>query len=68
MSPDLAYYMAQVEFDLGNKEIAKQLVDSLLKNKDRHFSMKKEAQALQAKMPAKEAKETKDAPPKDPAK
>ena len=60
MSPDLAYYMAQVQYDLNKKDIAKHLVDSVLKG-DRHFSMKKEAKELQAKLnkelPAKDAAE-----------
>jgi tetratricopeptide (TPR) repeat protein len=49
LSPDTAYYIAQVQADLGNKADAKTLVKAALQS-SRPFSMRPEAQALSDKL------------------
>jgi hypothetical protein len=50
LTPDTAYYMAQVQYDGGHKEIAKNLLEAALKTLS--FSMRPEAQALLDKIKA----------------
>lgn len=49
ISSDTAYYLAQVSFDRGRKDDAKQLLQAALKN-ERPFSKRQEAEALLKKL------------------
>jgi tetratricopeptide (TPR) repeat protein len=66
LSPDAAYYLAQVGYDRGNKrdkEVAKTLLEAALKSPS--FSMRPEAQTLldkiKAEPPAKDKEKSQDA-------
>jgi len=56
LSPDTAYYLAQVSYDGGNKELARNLLEAAVKTVS--FSMRPEAQRLADKIKA-------EPPPKD---
>jgi Tfp pilus assembly protein PilF len=56
LAPDTAYYMAQIAYDLGKKDNAKQLVNAILRS-DRTFSMRPEAQQLKTKIDKEESSE-----------
>ena len=56
LTPDTAYYMAQIAYDGGKKDDAKQLVTLILKS-DRPFSMRPNAEELKSKIDTAEAKE-----------
>jgi tetratricopeptide (TPR) repeat protein len=56
LTPDTAYFLAQVSYDGGNKDLAKNLLEASLKTVS--FSMRPEAQALLDKIKA-------EPPPKD---
>jgi tetratricopeptide (TPR) repeat protein len=63
LSPDTAYYLAQVSYDRGSKELAKNLLEAALKTHS--FSMHQEAQTLadkiKAEPPPKDKEKSKDA-------
>jgi Flp pilus assembly protein TadD len=58
LSPDTAYYLAQVAYDNGNMDLAKGLLDAALKTVS--FSMRPEAQALSDKIKALPAPKEKE--------
>lgn len=53
LRPDTAFYLAQVAYDRGNKELAKNLLIETLKN--RSFAMKPESEKLLAKIKSEPA-------------
>jgi tetratricopeptide (TPR) repeat protein len=63
LSPDTAYYLAQVSYDRGNKELARNLLEAAVKTAS--FWMRPEAQALldkiKAELPAKDKEKSQDA-------
>jgi tetratricopeptide (TPR) repeat protein len=63
LSPDTAYYLAQVSYDGGNKELARNLLEAALKTVS--FSMRPEAQSLADKIKAEPPPKDKEKP-KDP--
>ncbi len=54
LTPDTAYYMAQIAYDLGKKDDAKQLLKLILSG-DRPFSMRPEAEKLKSKIDREES-------------
>ena len=54
-SPDTAYYLAQVSYDSGRKDDAKQLLDMVMRT-ERPFYMRQEARDLLEKLNKEPAK------------
>jgi Tfp pilus assembly protein PilF len=57
LSPDTAYYFAQICYDVGRKDDARLLINQSLKDKDRPFSTRTDAQKLKDKLDREAAAE-----------